>query len=269
MKRFALAYAVALLLSCSPDYQSGSTECSIDGKCPSGFVCGGASSAGALDICYSKDEAKSCDSTHVYYCPASQSCWAEKVACSTVVGCANGAVSACPTDGEVSDCLPSGKCTPGGAGGPDKCPSGDYYCPGSDTCWTSAVACSTIMNCGTSSAHDFQACKNAGFHPDCAGTTCISNSSGSGGGSGGATGGSCPASSGDNACTTCDKQSCCSQHTACKNQTACANLTNCITACASGDTTCFSGCETSYPSGDSNLIAWSNCLTSSCSASCN
>ena len=120
MKRFALAYAVGLLLSCSPNYQSGNTECSLDGKCPNGFVCGGASTTGALDVCYSKEEAAVaavCDATHIYYCPASQSCWAEKIACDTVVDCGNGHAAACADEGYVPDCSGSGKCTKPGGGG--------------------------------------------------------------------------------------------------------------------------------------------------------
>jgi hypothetical protein len=172
MKRFTLAYAAALLLSCAPDYQSGSTECSKDGKCPSGFVCGGASTAGARDVCYSNDEAKSCDASHVYYCPASQTCWAQKVACDTVVFCGGNTVAACHTQGYVASCSTSDKCTPGGAGGSCSNAS-DYYCAGTDTCWTNDVACSTVVNCGTSAAPNFAACRSEGYRPDCSGTTCV------------------------------------------------------------------------------------------------
>jgi hypothetical protein len=57
MKRQTLGYVVvALSLSCSPDYKSGVTECNTDGKCPSGYVCGAASTAGGADVCYSQAE---------------------------------------------------------------------------------------------------------------------------------------------------------------------------------------------------------------------
>jgi hypothetical protein len=124
MRRLALASGVALLLSCSPDYKSGSTECSTAGKCPSDFVCGGASKSGALDVCYSRSEAK-CGATDIYYCPGSITCWSAKVACDTVVNCGTTGFYACGEDGYVADCSGSGKCTrvsgtgggSGGAGG--------------------------------------------------------------------------------------------------------------------------------------------------------
>ena len=194
MKRCALGCAVALLIGCSPDYQSGSTECNADGKCPGGYMCGGASTAGAPDVCYSQSKAQ-CDTSDFYYCPASESCWPGKVACDTFVDCGNGKASACVTEGYVANCSSSGKCT--------------------------------------------------------------------------APAGLCTASASDTACTTCDKQSCCSQLTACADQPACASLVSCIEPCSSGDTACMSNCETSYPSGVATLTAWSRCLNSSCSASCN
>jgi hypothetical protein len=117
MRRFTLASAVALLLSCSPDYKSGSTECSTDGKCPKGFICGGASTRGALDVCYSQTEAQ-CGASAGYYCPASSSCWSSAVACDTVVNCGTGHFSACPLEGYAADCSGSNKCTwVGGIGG--------------------------------------------------------------------------------------------------------------------------------------------------------
>jgi hypothetical protein len=197
MKRFALGCAIALLIGCSPDYQSGSTECNADGKCPGGYICGGASTTGAPDVCYSKAGAKNCTASDVYYCPAwgMNGCWSAKVACDTTVDCGNGTIAACSTEGYVPTCSSSGKCT--------------------------------------------------------------------------APAGLCTASASDAACTTCDKQSCCSQLTACAGQPACASLVSCLDPCASNDTACMSNCETSYPSGVATLTAWSRCLNSSCSASCN
>jgi hypothetical protein len=116
MRRLVLASTLALF-SCSPDYQSGSTECSIDGTCPSGFVCGGASTAGALDICYSKEVAKECIASYVYYCPASSTCWPAKVACDSVINCGNGQWNACDTEGQLADCSGSGTCVWPGSGG--------------------------------------------------------------------------------------------------------------------------------------------------------
>jgi hypothetical protein len=309
MKRFALAYAATLLLSCSPDYQSGSTECSTDGKCPSGFVCGSASTAGALDVCYDANVAR-CTSPDIYYCPSSSTCWSGKVACDTVKDCGNGTIAACNSEGYTPDC--SGSSTSGsstchygggtGAGGSgggggggstgicaplstdtacDTCQ--DNSCCSQMTACSNQASCHSLLTCINNCSSGDTTCMNSCQSSYSSGVTtlttfitCVqtscsascSQNAGSGG-SGGGTGGACPASSGDTACTTCDKQSCCSQFTACENQPACANLANCITACASGDTTCMNGCETSYPSGASNLTAWVSCLTSSCSASCN
>jgi hypothetical protein len=115
MKRIVWTYALALLLSCSPDYKSGSTKCASDGTCPSGFVCGGASSAGAPDVCYNANVAE-CTSPYNYYCPSSGTCWEGGVACSTVKDCGGGKVSACEHEGYTVDCS-SDKCVKIGTGG--------------------------------------------------------------------------------------------------------------------------------------------------------
>jgi len=135
MERSALACAAALLFGCSPDYKSGSTECSADGKCPAGYICGGASTVGAPDVCYSRSKAQ-CDASDFYYCPASKSCWSSKVACDTFVDCGNGKASACVTEGYVANCSGSGQCTaPGGLCG---IATGDTVC----TTWDKQSCCS-------------------------------------------------------------------------------------------------------------------------------
>ena len=76
---------------------------------------------------------------------------------------------------------------------PKQCGNGSaFYCAASGTCWDKAVACSTVLNCGTSAVPDYAACATAGYSPDCSGTTCLPGSGGKGGavGTGGASGGS-------------------------------------------------------------------------------
>ncbi len=122
MSRFVLVSIVAILVNCSPDYQSGSTKCSPAGTCPSGFVCGDDSYTGSQSVCYEIGQT-TCPSAPAYYCPGSATCWASQVACDTVVNCADGA-AACVSEGYVPDCSNSDKCTrvgtsagTGGSGG--------------------------------------------------------------------------------------------------------------------------------------------------------
>jgi len=95
----------------------------------------------------------------------------------------------CSDDGHC----PSGfVCSDNGSGGAYTCvtmPSAcegqvGFYCKKTDTCWDSAVACSTVFNCGTPAAPDYQVCVSAGYHPDCNGPNCLPNSGGSGGAAG-------------------------------------------------------------------------------------
>ena len=178
MRRFARTCAVALLLGCSPNYQSGTTECSADGKCPAGFVCGGASTSGSADVCYSQTEA-ACGTGDVYYCPGSVSvsstCWSSPVACSTVIDCGGGNASACATEGYVADCSSSDKCTAPGGGGSGGiggsgsggsgggtgggacglgCPAGDQ-CLSGQCCAPPAAGgvCTTFPACGCSAGN--------------------------------------------------------------------------------------------------------------------
>ncbi len=119
MSRFALPLlcSVGLLLGCSPNYQSGSTECSSDGTCPSGFICGAASGMGVTNVCYETSKTPcGSDSSSGYYCPASATCWQTPIACSTVINCGSGNYSACASEGYVADCSGSDKCRSATAG---------------------------------------------------------------------------------------------------------------------------------------------------------
>jgi hypothetical protein len=113
-------------------YLSGTTECSADGTCPTGSLCGASSTAGGADVCYDDTEA-GCDSSDVYYCPGSSTCWSDKVACSTVIECEGGSVSACASEGYTASCTSSVTCTLNGSSGSDG---------GSGEAGTSAGVCS-------------------------------------------------------------------------------------------------------------------------------
>ena len=168
MKPFALACAVALFFGCSPDYKSGSTECTTDGKCPSGYICGAAITAGAPDVCYSRTLTKTCTNTDTYYCPAwgVNGCWPAKVACDTVVDCGNGTISACNTEGYVPSCATSGKCSP--PGGLCGTTAGDTACTACDrqsccsqlTACFNQDACASLVSCLDPCAANDTACMN-------------------------------------------------------------------------------------------------------------
>jgi hypothetical protein len=163
---------LVFFVGCEPHFESGNTQCSDKGECPSGFVCSD-NGFGAAHTCVTR---------------------------------------------------------------PSSCAGARFYCATSNTCWDSAVACSTVFNCGTSTSPDYRVCVAAGRHPDCNGTTCLPNSDGSAGtgGSGGSGGsGVCPstpvtsiclsaASSSTNACGTCIENQCCGQLTACSIDTNCS-----------------------------------------------
>jgi len=86
MNRFTLVGAIAALMNCSPDYESGRTKCSLQGDCPDGFVCGDDSYPGASSVCYEIDKT-TCPPASAYYCPKSSTCWTSRVACDTVGFC--------------------------------------------------------------------------------------------------------------------------------------------------------------------------------------
>src|ERR1035437_617498 len=69
---------------------------------------------------------------------------------------------------QTGECPSGFICSDNGSGSPDTCltrpsfcPDKDsFYCLSSSTCWTSAVACSTVFNCGTSASPEYQACRS-------------------------------------------------------------------------------------------------------------
>jgi hypothetical protein len=141
-----------LLGGCGPKYVSGSTECSDKGECPSGYVCGG--SGTATKVCV-------------------QSC-ANGGTCDSGFICANDGVN--PFD----VCIENSKAN---------CQSGyTYFCKSTVTCWPAAVACSTIVNCGTTSTPLYRACSMASYHFDCTAQSCSATTT-TGGSGGTASGG--------------------------------------------------------------------------------
>ena len=154
MKRNDLILLV-LLVGCSPHFQSGKTQCSDQGECPSGFICLNDVNDGTATgyLCF--DNIPGCAKGN-FYCEGLGICKTSLAACSATPG----------SGGSVSSGGRSGGS--GGSGGTG-CPAGDYYCAASETCWTVTVVCSTVTNCGTSASPDYRACDTAGYYPDCTG----------------------------------------------------------------------------------------------------
>jgi hypothetical protein len=159
-------------------------------------------------VCYDATEA-GCDASDIYYCPGSNTCWSDRVACSTVIECEGGGVSACALEGYTASCSSSAACTSKGSSQNDG---------GSGEVGTSVAICSP--------------------------------------------------SSTDTDCDICIEQSCCAEMTVCSQQTACVKLLDCLSGCASTDTACATSCESSYPAGLTNLASFMTCIDNSCGASC-
>jgi hypothetical protein len=68
-------------------------------------------------------------------------------------------------------------------------------------------------------------------------------------------------------CQACVQASCCNQLAACTTGTPCAALLDCLTSkmCASGDTTCITGCEDANSAGVSDAQALEACYNTNCS----
>ena len=189
MKRQAFGYVVALWLSCSPDYKSGVTECNTDGKCPNGYVCRAASTAGGADVCYSQAETNpgsggggGSGSTLIGPCTPSstdtacetcfeQSCCSQVTACESQPSCLN-----------LLNCI-------------GDCPSG------SDTTCTNG--CETSYPLGVANFDSFATCLTNYCSVSCSGGSGGGGSGGNGGqgGSSGGTGGTTKATGGSSGST--------------------------------------------------------------------
>ena len=257
MKRGDLILLV-LFLGCSPHFQSGKTQCSDYGECPDGFTC---FNNGSGNYCY--DSANPLGSGG-----GSSGGW----------GGSGGVVTT--TTGGQGGGNSGASSSSGGTGGSCTNPSYPVHCDTVGTvpagCWGPGTVCSTITNCGTAAAPDYQACGIAGYHPDCAGTKCIPNTGGSGG-SGGGTGGAggttgCGAidptcsSIATDTCGTCLAECCCSTVILCVSSTSCTNLLSCESGCTTSS--CESGCVSLYPSGESSLNSLLSCTVTNCTIEC-
>ncbi len=81
-----------------------------------------------------------------------------------------------------------------------------------------------------------------------------------------------PLSTGDSTCDTCLGASCCAEDQACGNDIDCMNFINCVDSCPLDggvpDPTCQSGCDSSYPTGSSELYSLDQCLSTLCRTDC-
>lgn len=87
-------------------------------------------------------------------------------------------------------------------------------------------------------------------------------------GSGGATPcGALAWSSTNPTCNGCMEESCCGALAACDAGSPCAALVDCLRACAPGDASCVSACETANADGQGDLDALIGCFEASCKQS--
>jgi hypothetical protein len=106
MKRYAILILVAAA-ACSPNYQTGKTQCSTSKQCPGGFTCVDDGTS-ATHYCF---ETKSigCAAGNGFYCSQSKTCWPTPGVCSTVTTCPAGTKRAganliCGSAGYHADC---------------------------------------------------------------------------------------------------------------------------------------------------------------------
>jgi hypothetical protein len=139
-----------LCVGCSPNFESGKTECSDKGECPSGFIC---LNNGTSNLCYDSN-------TPPFTGGSGGRGGSGGVVAATTGGQGGGTAG---TSGTTACTDPSY---------PVRCSATGTY-PGG--CWASGVVCSTITDCGTGAAPDWTACGTTGYHPDCSGTKCLPN----------------------------------------------------------------------------------------------
>jgi hypothetical protein len=154
----------------------------------------------------------------------------------------------------------------GTSGAPDVCHAaaetdgcgdpGDYWCPDSQTCWSSKVACETVAYCPGEPA---SACDKENFVPSCSSSTedCTP-----------VTFYSCDSQAADDSCMTCTRQACCAELHNCMDQADCLSFDACAGGCSTGDTSCFDTCRKYYPSGASTHDVVMSCQNTQCSAKC-
>ena len=148
----------ALLVACSPSYQSGTTLCSDKGECPSGWTCAGgtchespASAADApRDGSVTPDVVGAgCTAAAPVSCPASGDraavCLPAGRFCASAVSCEN-TVNSCSSADQVADCQglcsPAASCNPAAVNG---------ACEGClvQKCCSIAIRCANEPTCNT------------------------------------------------------------------------------------------------------------------------
>ncbi|HEY1697220.1 MAG TPA: hypothetical protein VGG39_33900 [Polyangiaceae bacterium] len=85
--------------------------------------------------------------------------------------------------------------------------------------------------------------------------------------------GQCSGSTTTTSCSTCETSAesttCSSQTTSCEDDGECTSYSTCVGACTAGDSTCKSSCETEYPLGYTDFLAYRDCICeTACSTEC-
>jgi hypothetical protein len=169
--------------------------------------------------------------------------------CDANLGCPSGYVcGAAGSSGEPDVCYAAAET--------DCADTAHYWCPDSQTCWASKVACDTVAYCPDETA---SACEEENFVPSCSSSTdsCTSVSFYS-----------CNSQAADGSCMTCTRQSCCAELHNCMDQADCLSFDACVGGCSTGDTSCSDTCRKYYPSGASTHDAVMTCQNKQCSAKC-
>ena len=122
MKRYGLLILIAVA-GCSPQFDSGKTQCSDNKECPSGYSCKDDGTS-ALHYCFD-NKAVGCPAGSGFYCSQSNTCWSKPGACSTVAYCGTTkypgsaicATSKYHVDCNAGACQPNSATGAGGSGG--------------------------------------------------------------------------------------------------------------------------------------------------------
>jgi hypothetical protein len=237
MNRFGLLICF-VLVGCAPKYLSGSTECSTKNECPSGYFCG--SNGTSTRVCFQS-------------CSASRPCEGGFV-------CGNDGINTLDVcmDRSETDCISTET----------------YYCKQADMCWSSAIACSTITDCGTANVPDHRACTSPTLRPDCNGS-CVEGtglggsggSAGSGGSGGSKTGGAGGSATGgttqDAGTGSKDAGVACSTSASCQSGQQCLGGQCCVPPATGGECNHYPACgcpsgKVCYPSSLEHTLA---CVT--------
>jgi hypothetical protein len=107
MKQLAMLSLLSVFFACTPTYTSGETKCSVDGKCPPGFDCGGDSICYKHYTCSSSSTDSTCTTCLKGKCCNAASTCADNPACNTLLTC----IGKCTESTCMSNCesaYPSG-----------------------------------------------------------------------------------------------------------------------------------------------------------------